>query len=446
MTLAGRIRARVYAKRIADRSAAYAGPWSEEERSRWQLERLNREWQRTLAGVPYYRELRNREGLPAEFDSLDQFVERVPSTRREDVQSQLKTRTQRAPAPDFQRVTGGSTSKPVQIPAWYSEVRSTQPDMWVGRGWYGIDPASRLFTIWGHSHLLGTGLRGWINARQREGLDALVGYRRFSAYDLRPEAMRSAVEALLRFKPDYLLGYSVALDRFAVVNADLRDRLRGLQLRAVVGTAESFPDTESVRRLGELFDCPVAMEYGAVETGLLAHTHVGGGYRAFWRSYLLEAQRGDDGGYLLRVTSLFPRCFPLVRYEIGDEIEPDDPAVAHLVGLTRFRRVIGRCNDYVELADGARIHSEVFSHAVRPCAEIRGFQVVTGGKRLRIRFVADVPLSDAAADGILGRLRTVHDQLGHAELVRVESLTQTVAGKTRMIVPEETSSDESNRS
>jgi hypothetical protein len=65
---------------------------------------------------------------------------------------------------------------------------------------------------------------------------------------------------------------------------------------------------------------------------------------------------------------------------------------------------------------------------------------------LRIRFVADVPLSDAAADGILGRLRTVHDQLGHAELVRVESLTQTVAGKTRMIVPEETSSDESNRS
>ena len=131
--------------------------------------------------------------------------------------------------------------------------------------------------------------------------------------------MRRAAEELLRFRPAYVLGYSVALDLFAAANRDRREQLRASGVRLVVGTAEAFPTRESANRLRDLFGCDVAMEYGAVETGLLAHTHPEGGYRAFWRSYLLEVAGGEHPGRLL-VTSLYPRCLPLVRYEIGDEI------------------------------------------------------------------------------------------------------------------------------
>jgi hypothetical protein len=56
---------------------------------------------------------------------------------------------------------------------------------------------------------------------------------------------------------------------------------RGLGLRPVVGTAESFLAPESADLIEGLFGCPVGMEYRAVETGVLAHTHPDGGFRFF---------------------------------------------------------------------------------------------------------------------------------------------------------------------
>jgi phenylacetate-CoA ligase len=176
------------------------------------------------------------------------------------------------------------------------------------------------------------------------------------------------------------------------------------------------------------------MEYGSVETGLMAHTDPAGGYRAFWRSYLLDAVRLGER-WRVRVTSLFPRSFPLVRYDIGDEIElpPGSPDV--MVGLTRFERVAGRCNDYVLLADGTMVHSEAFTHVVRPCPEVRAYQIVHGAA-VRIDYVADAVLSPSAQEGIRTRLARIHPSLADTQLVRVSDLRRTIAGKTRMVIAE----------
>jgi phenylacetate-coenzyme A ligase PaaK-like adenylate-forming protein len=332
--------------------------------------------------------------------------------------------------PDFWRMTGGSTAKPVQLPAWSSETQHLRPETWLGRSWYGITPASRLFLIWGHAHLLGTGWRGAVRAQRAKLSDRLLGYRRFSAYDLRPERLRAAAAQLIRFRPEYLIGYSVALDRFARENEANAD-LRALGLKVVIGTAEGFPFADSESRLADLFGCPVAMEYGAVETGVIAHTRPGGGYEAFWNSCLLEIERRETGPALL-VTTLYPRCFPLVRYEIGDAIEPE-PAEPE-IGLRRFKRVIGRCNDSVTLQDGAVVHSELFSHAIRPCLDVRGYQVVQDGDDVRIHFLSEAPLAPDSMKAILQRLGRIHPRLAAIPLLRVESLESTVAGKTRMVI------------
>lgn len=436
MTLIAQWRARSRASEIAARRVAYTEHEDGAARDRWQLEAWNAEWQRILAEVPYYRVLANRLSLPDRFESLAQFVALVPPLTRSTVQEEPQSLTSSSRGPEFWRGTGGSTAQPVRLPAWRSEVQATRPDMWVGRGWYGITPASRLFLIWGHSHRLRPGLRGWAAARKRELQDRMLGYRRISAYDLQPTAMRDAGAALLGSGSDYLMGYAVGLDRFAEANIDQTEAFRALRLRAVIGTGEGFPDG-APDRLAQLFGCPVAMEYGAVETGLLAHTHPEGGFRAFWRSYLLDAERSPHGGHVLRVTSLFPRSMPLVRYEIGDEIVPLDPQADQVVGVAAFERVRGRLNDYVELSDGTRIHSTAFAYAVRTAPEIRSFQVVHGPAGLRIRFTADGPLPERSALDIVDRLRRLHPQLATATFEPVDALEQTVAGKTRMIVIEQ---------
>jgi len=433
MTLAGRLRARAYRDELDLRVMQYGTETPVAARAAIQLASLNHEWARIAATTEHWGARIRGGGLPAQFASLEEFASKVPVTTRQAVQEHGAAMTSRSRPPDMVRMTGGSTASPIQLPAWKSEQLSTRSDMWCGRSWYGVDPGSRLFLLWGHSHLLGTGAAGWVRARRMELSDRLLGYRRFSAYDLQPAKMRRAVDALLAFQPDYVIGYSVALDLLARANADRADAVRALKVRVVVGTSEGFPAADSTAVLGSLFGCPIAMEYGSVETGVIAHTHPDGGYRVFWRSHLLEAV-GQGPARRLLLTSLYPRAFPLVRYEIGDEIETEPVSDEPFAGLAGFRRVVGRCNDYVVLNDGFTVHSEVFSHAVRPCNAVRGFQVRQDGDDIRIHYTSEAELPPEQGQGIRVRLSRVHPSLGAIRLERVASLSQTVAGKTRMIV------------
>ncbi|MGI9590105.1 MAG: hypothetical protein ACR2P8_01955 [Myxococcota bacterium] len=426
MTLVGRIRATRYKDGTARQAQLL-----EEDRAAFQLARLNEVWSRAVAESSYWARIAREHGTPEHFGSLEEFASRVPVLTRDDLQRHAAELMSTARPPDLVRMTGGSTSKPVQLPTWSSELEVTRYDQWIGRGTYGVTPASRLFLLWGHSHLLGTGWRGWLRARRLEASDRLLGYLRFSAYDLSPETMRRAGEALARFRPDYVLGYGVALDLLARANEDRGELFAGLGIKAVIGTAESFPHADTVDRLGGLFGAPVAMEYGAVETNIMAHTRPEGGFRVFWYNQLIE---GLGEGHLRRVavTSLYPRALPLFRYEIGDEIEFDrDPGSA--VGVDSFAAVAGRCNDYVTTSDGAVVHSELFSHAVRPCAGIRGFQIVAGDD-LMLRYTSPQALDDGETEAIRERLGRIHEELRAIRFERVERLEQTVAGKTRMIV------------
>jgi phenylacetate-CoA ligase len=438
MTLVGRVRSSRYAPAVEQRARVYPSSIDDEGRLRAQLEAWNREWQRLTTSVPYFKRLSRENQLPPRFNSWQEFLDRVPPATRAVVQHRTAEMTSDERPPDFTRTTGGSTAEPVQLPAWNSEEVFTMYDRWLARSWYGVSPGSRLFLLWGHSHLMGSGLKGRLNAVRRKLSDRLLGYYRFSAYDLRPEALREAARALIRFRPEYVVGYSVALDLFARANADLRDELRAVGLKVVIGTAESFPSPDSAQLLEDLFGCAVAMEYGSVETQLIAHTRPAGGYAVFWQSYFLEAERdgssASSSGLQVRVTSLYPRCFPLVRYELGDEIELWDDATNHAIGIDGFKRVRGRCNDHVLLKDGTIVHSEAFTHAVRSCGEISGYQVAQSGASLSINYTARENLTAEQLAQIRSRLARAHPQLAHVEIKRVERLRQTIAGKTRMVI------------
>jgi hypothetical protein len=153
----------------------------------------------------------------------------------------------------------------------------------------------------------------------------------------------------------------------------------------------------------------------------------------FWHNYLAEAERRGER-WVVRLTSLYPRSMPLVRYEIGDELELPAGSPDHVVGLTRFERVLGRCNDYVSLPDGAMVHSEAFSHAVRPCTSIRSYQVMQRQGDLRLLFTGPRALSPEEEQGLHARLAVVHPDLGALPIERVDDLNRTIAGKTPMII------------
>ena len=249
--------------------------------------------------------------------------------------------------------------------------------------------------------------------------------------------MRRAGDACLAFRPSYILGYAGALDAFARANRHRAPEFRGLRLKVVVATAESFPSSASAALIGEVLACPAVMEYGAVETGPLAHESAAGRYRVFWRHYHVEGGKADDvsSGDELLVTSLYPRCMPLVRYRIGDlaRWHGDSGEMSQML-----EAVVGRCNESLTLATGERIHSEVVSHAVKEIPSVHRYQVLQSPDgRLTLKYVADALLGSEEASELRRRLRLGHPVLGEIAFERVDALTATVAGKTPFVVREE---------
>jgi phenylacetate-coenzyme A ligase PaaK-like adenylate-forming protein len=245
---------------------------------------------------------------------------------------------------------------------------------------------------------------------------------------------------MLRFKPQYMLCYSSALDYFCRVNADRAQELKALNLKMAFGTGESFPYPDTPQVINSTLSCPCAMEYGSVETGIMGFSRpiaAGmGHFDLFWRSYLFEAnETGPTGGRVIRITSLFPKKFPLMRYEIGDEVtmfDGDDPRSLH-----RVQRIVGKSLSFVTMPDGTKVHSVAFEHSVRTVPGVERFQLISKGGVITLKVVAPGGNQEAITKGIHGLMFKIHPSLAKANIEFTDKLIQTVAGKTPMVVLEE---------
>ena len=400
----------------------------------YQLGRLNQEWAKAVRSIPYYASLADGNGLPARFASLREFVEAVPPLTREVLQQCDLRYWHDRPRPNHRRTTGGSTASPIQMRAWRGEFRHTRLDPWLGRSWFGISPRDRLFLFWGHSHLLGEGWRGRVNAWVRAAKDRLQNYVRYSAYDMSERALRGGLERLHRARADFLIGYSHYLDELARTAEDWRFPGGALSLKAVIAAAEEFPAPDSRVRIERLFGAPVAMEYGAVETGLVAHSRPEGNYRVFWHNYMLEYH--GMGGQEVFVTSLFPRCTPLFRYQLGDRFELGESAETTAgCSVLSFERIVGRSNLAVTLPGGRTLHSESVSHIARELPKVLAYQFVCAPDNVTLRLKTKEPLEDEDVIAIRRMAGRVDPELGDMlQVVSVADLERTVAGKTPMVI------------
>lgn len=401
----------------------------------YQLERVNAEWDKAVRRIPYYAALAEERRLPRRFGSLQEFIDAVPPLTRDVLQRPDVRYWHAHPRPNRRRTTGGTTATPVQMPTWRREFQYTALDPWLARRWWGITPRDRLFLYWGHAHLLGSGWRGRLNAWLRGAKDRVQNYVRHSAYDMSEQALRDGLAHLAQARPGFVIGYSRYLDELARRAAHWRAP-GSLDLKAVIAAAEALPALDSRTRIQDLFEAPLAMEYGAVETGLMAHSHPEGGYRVFWHSYLLECR--GTGAQEVFATSLFPRCTPLFRYRLGDRFELGGYAATTAgCSVLAFAQVLGRSNAPVVLPSGRTLHSESVSHIVRDQPKVLAYQFACAPDRVTLRLKLKAPLTDAEVALVRHVAKGIDRELAESlRIVPVSQLERTVAGKTPMVVME----------
>jgi len=416
-----------------DAAAQGAGDWSERH-----ITGVRTSWADAVSEIPYYSSLVASGQAPSQIENWDDFL-RIPPLTREILQRRRSEFTRRTGPPPSLVTTAGSTGTPLTMGVGKAErelMRIVKLAEWQALGYA---PGSRLFLIWGHAHLLGTGWRGRLNHLRRRLADAFLGYLRVDAYLLTPALCEDYADALLRLRPVGVIGYASALDLFARYTGAYRARFRALGVRFVLATAEAPPRHDTLALIEDLFGCPVVQEYGGAEFGQVAFKIGPAPFHVYSDLNYVECEAPEAGaleGHPLLLTSLYPRYLPLIRYRVGDTaIGPERQDHGHVV---QFREVGGRVNDVIVLADGAAIHSVAIFHCLHQEQSVYNIQMVLRDEDIEIRLVA----SEANRPGMEARMRArlaqVHPALANVRFTYAKDLQVSLAGKRRWFIDHRT--------
>lgn len=399
-----------------------------------QLDAVARSWADATREIPYYAELVTSGRAPKEIRSWEEFRQ-VPVLTRQALQDRPDAFLRRSGPPDSFMKTAGSTGTPLRLGLNQADrdlMRIVKLAEWQK---FGYTPAARLFLIWGHSHLLGTGWRGKVNHFKRKAADWLLGYQRVDAYRMNRASCTAYARKLIAHRPLGVIGYASALDLFARYTTQFRAEFRALGARFILATSEPAPRTDSVALLEDLFGCPVVQEYGGAEFGQVAFKTGAAPFKVYSDLNYLECgppEADDPDTHPVLVTTLYHRYLPLFRYRVGDAI--CGPEIMEHGHVRRFAGVAGRINDVITFADGHSVHSVAIFHCIHQELSVHNIQMLVKDEGVEIHLISSAPGDEAMVGRIRARLAQVHPPLAAARIVFVEDLITSRAGKRRWFV------------
>ncbi len=393
----------------------YAAEQSLEEIENWQLRRLNEVWRFCISRREFYKYWKARHDLPDKITTLDDLRSFPVLTKGE-----LSEHKQLVFHESDRRktyTTGGSTSEPTSFPRSSKEDSDRYAANYVGRGWWGISPTDSRALIWGHSHLLGGGLGGEKRRLIQSAKDRLTHTLRLDGYRTDRHAYEGYIETILASRPSHLVGYASALLRLAnVVTPANRDRVHDLRLKGIIATADTLVDSD-LEILEHAFGCPIIVEYGAAETGVIAISRPDRSVQVLWGQQLLLADR--DEGVLW--TSLSARQFPLINYSLGDVVTVEQQTDGG--SLMSLRGIQGRANDLVSLGEiESRRTRQVWAvHLTHIIKSAGGVQAIQYGQSIDGTVQVFVELTGGTSSDVLlaNVLPTLRAELPWADLSRL---------------------------
>ncbi len=235
--------------------------------------------------------------------------------------------------------------------------------------------------------------------------------------------------ALRAYRPQFLKGIASALHYLALFfrEAGVNDvRFRGIFSTGEVLTAHQR------RTIEQVFDCKVYDSYGHMERTVAVSEcpegglHINTEYGILETVDLVPLDPQPPGAKVISTarvvgTSLHNFSMPLLRYEVGDlvELEEPNPLCACGRGLPRIRRVLGREEDVIETPDG-KVITTIFIVFSEVSGVAQGQVVQEALDRLRLRVVRGPGYSARSEEDLLRHVRRF---VGPGIAVEVEYLS-----------------------
>lgn len=420
---------------------AEANQWrSPQEIERLQFRKLERLLRHAAAEVPYYSEV--LRGIDLASIRTREDLRQIPILTRAHLQNNLEALLARGVDKDrlIRKASSGSTGSPTTV--YLDRERSLRSWAYNTRHnrWAGFEWSCKLASMWG----LPTAARveaevqtSWLSKQWKTARAWASGEPRevyLSPFQHTPEEMEQFARALLRFKPDVLLGYTNSLIEFA---GFLQKRgIRGVRARAIIAGGEVL--TQDLRQLlEEVFGGRAFRRYGSRELDILASDCEQGRLHLNDDHLVVEILRhpGESFGRVL-ATDLHNYAMPLIRYDLEDVASPLEGQCPCGRGLTMLTNIEGRKSEMFKTEDGKLISGLWFTTFMREISELRNYQVhQTGYKAFQIKIVTEstLPKEELLAPAI-AQIKSRFGEDTVIDVVRVAEIPKVGTGKFRFLI------------
>jgi phenylacetate-CoA ligase len=261
-----------------------------------------------------------------------------------------------------------------------------------------------------------------------------------NAFEKRPARMDEYLDEVARFQPECIYGYASSVALLASHAASRSRRMPLRRLRVVCTTGEPlYPHQRQL--IAEVFNAPVANEFGSRDIGFTAHETPTGQMLLLSEHLVLESldpegnpvAAGEMGEAVL--TALCSEAQPFIRYRTGDMVRLGIEACGEGRGLHVVGEVVGRSTDFVVRADGAIMHALAVIYVLRAVDGVSEFKIIQHEVgRIEVLVVPDARWTTAGAAAIE---RGLQGRLGadvRIEIRVVDSIAPEPSGKHRYVV------------
>ncbi len=402
---------------------------SREDIFAYQVTRFNQLWETACSTIPYYQKISQELDLPRAFTSIEDISKNVPILEKSEIQKNPHLFYSAQSAPGFWASTSGSTGTPMRCYWTHQSYIESQQDKYYYQSLWGIDIWDRTANLWGYSHFFEQDLKGKTKFIKDKVAEKIRNKVNFSVYEISPENLRRWYKHIDREHVHLLYALPNVACLMAQVNQG-HPPPKNLNL-VIVGGEPLFP--EQRQQIESVFGCPVAIEYGTIEMGLIAAAYPDGAIHGCDRGVLIETKPTSHGTFELIVTNLRNSAFPLIRYRIGDSVAA--PIHFPALGTSTLTPIMGRIRDVLVTSSGKVVNGLVFSRLFKDFPTVSQYQVVQKSPtQVSIDLVCWQPLSAAMEQLICKKAIGILGQDMVVSLRQVAKIEPTKAGKHKFII------------
>ena len=354
------------------------------EKSQWysrseiealQLQKLRELLKIAKAHCPWHARRLEEAGVNPESLTFADY-KKMPLMTRADAQLHGQEMTwQGVPGGAFRYTTGGSSGQPLIFNFGRTRQASDAAGRIRARRWWGVDVGEPEVYLWGAPVELNK------TDRIKRIRDGLLNQLLLNAFAMSPEKMAEYLAAIQKFNPKCIYGYASSVALLASYAKQHGKSLVLPDLKVVCTTGEPvYPEQRAL--ISEVFQVPVANEYGSRDAGFIGHENSHQQMLLLSESSLLEVldadgnpvKPGETGEAV--ITGLCSEAQPFIRYRTGDIVKLSADMDKDGRGLHVIESVVGRSTDFLIHQNGSVVHALAAIYILRETGGVEQFKII----------------------------------------------------------------------